>query len=354
MGKVEFLEGIHTNGTNRSINQDIVFGNNSIYVNSTGNPGLNVSANLTLYNVPTNFVNPAIYKNNIPCLDCYNFTPLDSSTVKFNVTSFSNYTVQDYDDNDSPSIIINTPTNETKTNRTQLLNITATDLYINTIWYNLGGINISYSSPIEINLSEGNNTIHAWANDSFQNTNYTNISFFVDTIAPNVSFNLPINGATYTTPTITINITNSSDAISVWWNNGTNNITYTNSTSITLNNGEYTYAACANDTYGNKNCTEINFIVAVSIPAVGSNTGSSSGGGSSSSTIIQNLPIQPQATNNTLQITSNQPTADSTIETIMQTLTENKNTPGQFIIFILATSFFIGIIIISVRKVTRH
>ncbi len=93
--------------------------------------------------------------------------------------------------------------------------------------------------------------------------NADNISLITnDFLAPNVSFTSPTN-QTYTTSTIIVTISNSSDASSVWWNNGTANLTYTSSVTLTLSNGGYRFIAYANDSSGNLNSTPISFNVNV-------------------------------------------------------------------------------------------
>lgn len=95
-GKIDFLNLVNGSGSNLIGNQssDIVIGNNSVFVNSSSNSGLNRSANVTLYNIgDRGFTNPVILKNGVACEDCYNFTSLDADTVIFNVSSWSEYSI---------------------------------------------------------------------------------------------------------------------------------------------------------------------------------------------------------------------------------------------------------------------
>jgi len=97
----------------------------------------------------------------------------------------------------------------------------------------------------------------------------------LDLIPPDVSFVSPTNQV-YATNTILVNVTNSSYAISVWWNNGSANLTYTSSVTLTLPNGAYTFIVYANDSFGNLNSTNVSFSVAVPAQAEeGTTTGSS-------------------------------------------------------------------------------
>ncbi|HVY01592.1 MAG TPA: right-handed parallel beta-helix repeat-containing protein, partial [Candidatus Nanoarchaeia archaeon] len=86
-GKIEFIEIIgNTTGTNFS--RDLFISNNSISINNTLS-GLNKSANITFYGIKNDWVNPAILKDGVECVGCYNFTSLNSGTVRFNVSSWS-------------------------------------------------------------------------------------------------------------------------------------------------------------------------------------------------------------------------------------------------------------------------
>lgn len=81
-GEVRFLTPVNGSGTN--FTADIMLKNNSAYVNSS-KTGLNKSANVTLYGIPTNLVNPKIMKNGQVCADCTALTSLNAGTVVFRV-----------------------------------------------------------------------------------------------------------------------------------------------------------------------------------------------------------------------------------------------------------------------------
>ena len=66
-----------------------VIGNNSIYLNSTEYPSLNVSANLTIYSLTFQH-NPVALKNGNFCTDCIGIS-YDGQNFTFSVTGFSNY-----------------------------------------------------------------------------------------------------------------------------------------------------------------------------------------------------------------------------------------------------------------------
>ncbi|GEM_PF-3695871 len=101
-GEIKFLNSVDGSGTNLS--NDIIIRNNLAEVKVSNNVGLNSSANVTFYNMPGNFLHPAIYRDGVACPSsiCYNFTSLNAGTVVFNVTGWSNYTIEET--NDIPSI----------------------------------------------------------------------------------------------------------------------------------------------------------------------------------------------------------------------------------------------------------
>jgi len=101
-GILEYIGGV--NGTGNSLTSDIQITDNRAEVNSS-QAGLNKPANITLYNVP-GFSNPAILRNGTACpsTTCTNLTPLSDTTVKFNVTGFTYYSIGEGNTCTPPSI----------------------------------------------------------------------------------------------------------------------------------------------------------------------------------------------------------------------------------------------------------
>jgi parallel beta-helix repeat protein len=91
--EIKFLAAITATGNNLSA--DIAIGNNSVAVDSAAKTGLNKSANITFYNMKTDFVSPIILRNGLTCPSsiCYNYTDLNAGTVVFNVTGWTNYSI---------------------------------------------------------------------------------------------------------------------------------------------------------------------------------------------------------------------------------------------------------------------
>jgi len=87
-----------------------------------------------------------------------------------------------------------------------------------------------------------------------------NITFTVDSNAPYIAFVSPSN-ISYNSSIINVALTNNSDAFSLWFYNGSTNITYYSPIDYNLPDGSYNYIAYANDSAGNLNQTNISFNV---------------------------------------------------------------------------------------------
>ncbi|MFA5744423.1 MAG: hypothetical protein WC936_06435, partial [Candidatus Nanoarchaeia archaeon] len=189
---------------------------------------------------------------NVVCLDAYS----NSNNTVFTITSDPLF----------PQLRIISPLSANYINKNLLLNISATDLNLNSVWYNWNGNNVSYNTPVYVLFNEGINTLHAWANDSVGNLNYTTVSFTIDTIIPSLSIVSPQN-ISYTNDTQLLNLSIiDANLESVWYNwNGTNE-SYTDAVNITFNEGFNTLEAWANDSVGNLNYTNVSFTVDSFLP----------------------------------------------------------------------------------------
>ena len=91
-GKIRFLESVTGSGTNLS--DDVRIENNLATVESDVNPGLNISANVSLFNLNNNYFSPVVLRNGEECgAVCYNFSDLNSVSVDFNVSYWTNYSI---------------------------------------------------------------------------------------------------------------------------------------------------------------------------------------------------------------------------------------------------------------------
>jgi hypothetical protein len=148
----------------------------------------------------------------VPLPGCAN-TTLTFAEGADNITIFANDTVNNIGsavvyfviDTIFPTIAIVTPYNATYNYTPTLLNISASDINLDTVWYNYdGGANSTYTTPVVIGpLADGVHTYNAWANDTAGNTNSTNVTFTVDKTAPAIILVSPANAASAETGTWT-------------------------------------------------------------------------------------------------------------------------------------------------------
>lgn len=78
-----------------NLTSDVKLDYNFAEVNSVSNPNLNRSATINLYGLPTTISNAIIHRNGVQCpLNiCYNLTRLEAGNVTFNVTGWTNYSI---------------------------------------------------------------------------------------------------------------------------------------------------------------------------------------------------------------------------------------------------------------------
>jgi hypothetical protein len=171
-------------------------------------------------------------------------------------------------DTTAPFIAINSPLNISYNSLTLFVNITATDLHLDSIWFVNGTNTVAYTVPSYYVFAEGSNTLVAYANDSAGNVNSTNVIFNIDLIAPAINFTspTPYSGAQITSTNIEVNVT-AEDAnlanITIYLYNSTGLVN--SSTLITapyylnftgIRDGIYWFNATALDFAGNRNYTE--------------------------------------------------------------------------------------------------
>jgi hypothetical protein len=125
--------------------------------------------------------------------------------------------------------------------------------------------NANYFTKI---LNDGTYKWNIWCNNTLNQNGWStqgNITFTLDSTSPFIDFSSPLN-ISYNTSIVTVQIANNSDALNVWWNNGTSNLTYYSPADLFLNDGRYTFIAYANDSAGNLNQTNVTFDVDTSLP----------------------------------------------------------------------------------------
>ncbi len=210
----------------------------------------------------------------------WNITNLEDDEYYINATSYdksenknSTETRKIIIDTTPPKIKIIHPLNKTYDIDVVELNYTARDdIGLDTCWYStdLGITNTTITCGQNITgltSNEGKNTWIVWANDTIGNENYSKVVFTKDTTIPILVVYSPKN-ITYKSSEILINFTASdlSKIDTLWYYNGTNNITYTSPHYININEGHYTYIFYANDSAGNMNQSSISFALDTTPP----------------------------------------------------------------------------------------
>ena len=224
LGDIKFFGNTNNLTANGSFTYpgNINITNNTAYINAqafTGN--INKSANITFFGLPTNIVNPKIFKDGVICTNCYNFTALNATTVKFNVTSWSNYSIGStgaavdsiYPNFSSSSVFPPSPIGYSFPMTSLVFNTTiintngSTGLSFNGVNYTLINLSSAYGIIIQKNLSTGSYTYYFWAygNGTSHNYNQTSIQNYTITKAPsmvNTYLNSSQNKITLTIGTI--------------------------------------------------------------------------------------------------------------------------------------------------------
>ncbi len=190
IGQINFTYPVNGNGTNLS--NDIFISNNLVYVNNTIE-GLNRSANVTLAGL-TGFNNPAILRNtSFVCNSsstpaCYNFSDLNLSSVSFNVSAWSNYSIGEMPEVAVPVVSLVSPADSYSTTTTSLdliFNVSDTSLISNCSLIINGTINETNTSILrDINQIFSKTFgvgVYSWSvncSDGFANTGNSSTNIF--------------------------------------------------------------------------------------------------------------------------------------------------------------------------------
>jgi hypothetical protein len=195
----------------------------------------------------------------------------NSTSGLTNQTSSWNVTIID---TTNPLVEITSPVNETAYNiNVSELNYTYSDINSGYCWYSNDSGNTNSTSVVAgtnfTNLisNEGNNAWTVYCNDSSGNINSSSITFFKDTISPEVSLVYPAN-VSYNINVSSLNYTYSdtNPAGYCWYSNSSGEwnstsvvagINFTNTT--TSNQGNNTWTVYCNDSLGNENSSSITF-----------------------------------------------------------------------------------------------
>jgi len=187
-----------------------------------------------------------------------------------------------FKDSINPDISIATPTNNTNSTNNQLnINCTISDTNLDSCWWtnNSGKNNYTLASCVNITTetwADGTHNLIIYANDSLNNQNSSSVTFTIDTTAPSLSIVHPVDLASYSTSTISLNYTVSDSGIGLntcWFRNDTdiNNITIACGTNTSISqgaDGTYNIYMWANDTLGNEVSDSHQYTISTLAPAI--------------------------------------------------------------------------------------
>lgn len=286
-GEIKWVLGSVNSSNNLTFGDTVKVQYDSVVYTPSGNESFdhfNTSANITLYNMPTNFIYPVIYRNgNQVCNStttpaCYNFTSLNDSTIRFNVSSWSNYSVMNINDTTPPTAQSISPSNNSHSNSgsnnftanfSDDVGLANSTLFIYDLLGNLANqTTIALNGALQatigvvVNLVDGVYTWFYQVFDLLGNAAVTeNRTIIVDTISPQVNIVVPVNNTTYVSTSYNINITlNEQGYCEYSLNGGVANQTLTSvggisfiKTNTIVADANYTLNAYCNDSTGNRN-----------------------------------------------------------------------------------------------------
>ena len=180
-----------------------------------------------------------------------------------------------------PNVTINTPLNQTYPTNLIVFNVTAVDeTSMKDCNYTLNSGNTNYTmtnastSPTYWNATnstmvQGSSTVLFYCRDVINNLNNSEtVTFFIDTIKPDINITFPINNTNHSNSNLDVNFTRSdTNLFNCWYSNDTylKNTSLTtncnNITSVVWSEGQHSVTVWANDTAGNINNSKISFTI---------------------------------------------------------------------------------------------
>jgi hypothetical protein len=181
---IDYGTGTPINGQNQT--------STSVIINTTWteanfkNITFNLGNNLSIFTIPTNLTLYSSLANG----DYYFNATICDIVNNCNETETRSVTV----DTISPNVSIIYPSNiivGLTDGQTIDLNYSASDIHLETCWYNYNGVNTTINCALNTTFvyHTGNNTVTLWANDSAGNVNYDSRTFTVPFIINSVNYN---------------------------------------------------------------------------------------------------------------------------------------------------------------------
>lgn len=267
-------------------NTSIAFPTPSLFLNYNTSINLNFSVSDFLSGVDTCEYSLDAGLTNISIPSCNNLT-FNASEGSVTLNLYSNDSVNNLNNSElvtftidltDPLMTFAYPLNTSYSSNVSSINYTYTEINCDSVWWNNGTDNSTRQNCgtnwTDLISNEGSNTWIVYINDSGGNENSTSITFFKDTIYPNINITFPQNNSNSTDNTLDINYTRSDTNLdSCWWtnNSGVDNYTLTDCVNITTEtwaDGTHNLIIYLNDSVNNINSSSITFTIDTTPPVL--------------------------------------------------------------------------------------
>ncbi len=181
-----------------------------------------------------------------------------------------------YVDLNAPTVTVVSPENKSYNTNTIQLNYSASDLTLDSCWYELDGTNYSLpncENTTLTNLAEGSHHLIVYANDSLGRVGYDEVWFRVDLTPPSLVVVSPENNTEYGTPNVPLeySVSDNIEVDTCWYvlDGGQPTVLLNcQNTTLSLDNGPHNITVYVNDTAGNTNQSFVQFTVNSTAPYV--------------------------------------------------------------------------------------
>ena len=232
------------------------------------------------------YVGPPGYESAVDITTGGLLSPWDDPSAP-NTAFYGMYAIVEEREMIPPNVTINSPLNQSYTTTTILFNVTALDeIGMSNVNYTLnnGVTNFTmtnsstsptYWTATNSTMAEGSSTAIFYARDTSNNINNTeNVTFFIDSINPNVNIVYPLNNTSWTDINLDVNYTRSdTNLASCWYSNDTYLVNITlascgNITTVIWSESQHNVTVWANDSLGNENKSSVTFIIDLTNPNI--------------------------------------------------------------------------------------
>lgn len=248
---------------NISVNDDSSINSCSLELNE--NKNYSMSQNGNYWNLTNSSIAQGSHTAKFYCYDSL-VNLNDSEEVSFFIDSVN------------PIVDIISPSNTSKHNVTNVpINYTYDELNPDTCWYTDNfetNTTITCGENITNEIwKEGWNTVIIWMGDIAGNVNSSSVTFFIDSIAPEIEILSPENNSYLNDTELNIIYNLSEETGSCWYSNDSMSINTTlpncaNITDVNWTEGQHNVTIWANDSLNNTNSKSITFTIDITAPKI--------------------------------------------------------------------------------------